>query len=210
MCLVFLPELSYSYGIWGNLNPFLIFTSRRSNVFGEVQGGQVIVTARSNNCRISVFLQGQTVCMPRFLWELFRTKEDVLLHFGFLVAQLCPTLCDPMDCARLPCPSLSPGVCSDSCPSSCRCYPTISFSATPFSSCCQSFPASGSFSMNQLFASPVGKGNQMVLWSLDPGHMHSLFAFTLWTPRSSDRSQLLLLWPGAKFLVVTSGLYFLS
>ena len=46
---------------------------------------------------------------------------------------------------RLPCPSLSPGVCSDSCPLSWWWHPTISSSAAPFSSCPRSFPASGSF-----------------------------------------------------------------
>ena len=50
-----------------------------------------------------------------------------------------------MDC-RLPCPSLSLGVCSDSCPLSRWCYLTISFSATLFSFCLQSFPALVSFS----------------------------------------------------------------
>ena len=54
---------------------------------------------------------------------------------------------------RLPCPSLTPRVCSDSCPLSQWCYLTISFSAAPMSFCLQSFPASGSFSMKQLFAS---------------------------------------------------------
>ena len=54
---------------------------------------------------------------------------------------------------RLPCPSLSPSVCSDSCPSIHWCYLTISSSIAPFSSCPQSFQASGSFPMNQLFAS---------------------------------------------------------
>ena len=53
--------------------------------------------------------------------------------------------------ARLPCPSLSPGICSNSCPLNWWCYLTISFSATPFS-CLQSFPAPGSFPMRQLFA----------------------------------------------------------
>ena len=47
--------------------------------------------------------------------------------------------------ARLPCPSLSPGVPSNSCPLSQWYYPTISSSVDPFSSCLQSFPASGSF-----------------------------------------------------------------
>ena len=55
--------------------------------------------------------------------------------------------------ARLPCPSLTPGACSNSCPSSHWCHPTISSSVIPFSSCLQSFPASGSFQMSQFFAS---------------------------------------------------------
>ena len=55
--------------------------------------------------------------------------------------------------ARLPCPSLSPRVYSNSCPLSQWCYPTMSSSAAPFSSCPQSFPASGSFPMSQLFPS---------------------------------------------------------
>ena len=55
--------------------------------------------------------------------------------------------------ARLPCPSLSPRVCSNSCPLSQWCHPTISSSVVPFSSCPQSFPASGSFPMSQLFPS---------------------------------------------------------
>ena len=54
---------------------------------------------------------------------------------------------------RPPCPSPYPRICSNSCPLSQCCHPTISFSVTPFSSCLQSFPASGSFPMSQLFAS---------------------------------------------------------
>ena len=55
--------------------------------------------------------------------------------------------------ARLPCPSPSPRACSNSCPLSRWCHPTISSSVVPFSSCLQSFPASGSFLMSQFFAS---------------------------------------------------------
>ena len=55
--------------------------------------------------------------------------------------------------ARLSCPSPTPRACSDSCPSSQWCHPTISSSAVPFSSCLQSFPASGSFPMSQFFTS---------------------------------------------------------
>ena len=46
---------------------------------------------------------------------------------------------------RLPCPSPTPGACSNSWPLSQRCHPTISSSVVPFSSCPQSFPASGLF-----------------------------------------------------------------
>ena len=52
-----------------------------------------------------------------------------------------------------PCPSPSPRACSNPCPLSQRCHPTISSSVVPFSSCLQSFPASGSFQMSQLFTS---------------------------------------------------------
>ena len=55
--------------------------------------------------------------------------------------------------ARLPCPSLSPRIGSNSCPLSQWCHPTISSSVVPFSSCLQSFPASGSFPMSQFFES---------------------------------------------------------
>ena len=54
--------------------------------------------------------------------------------------------------ARLPCPSPTPGVHPNSCPSSRWCHPAISSSVVPFSSCPQSLPASGSFPMSQLFA----------------------------------------------------------
>ena len=55
--------------------------------------------------------------------------------------------------ARPPCPSPTPRVHPNSCPLSWWCHPTISSSLVPFSSCPQSFPASGSFPMSQLFSS---------------------------------------------------------
>ena len=71
------------------------------------------------------------------------------------VAHLYPTLHDLMDYSTpgfpvLPCP---PGAYSNSCPSCWWCHPAISSSVAPFSSCLQSFPTSGSFPMNQFFAS---------------------------------------------------------
>ena len=70
------------------------------------------------------------------------------------VAQSCPTLCDPMNCSTPGLPvhhQLS--VYPNSCPLSWWCHPTIPSPVIPFSSCPQSFPASGSFPMSQLFAS---------------------------------------------------------
>ena len=55
--------------------------------------------------------------------------------------------------ARLPCPSPTPGTCSNSCPSSQWCHPAISSSVVPFSSCLQCFPLSASFPMTQFFTS---------------------------------------------------------
>ena len=76
-----------------------------------------------------------------------------LLQFSS-VDQLCSTLCDPMNCmqhARPPCPSPTPRVYSNSCPSSRWCHPAISSSVVPFSFFIQSFPASGS--SNKFFTS---------------------------------------------------------
>ena len=78
-----------------------------------------------------------------------------LMHFQFSsVAQSCPAPLQPhgLQHARPPCPSPTPGACSNSCPLSRWCHPTISSSVSPFSSCLQSFPASGSFPVSQLFA----------------------------------------------------------
>ena len=55
--------------------------------------------------------------------------------------------------SRPPCPSPAPRACSNSCPLSQWCHPTISSSVFPFSSCLQSFPASGAFPMSQFFTS---------------------------------------------------------
>ena len=69
------------------------------------------------------------------------------------VAQSCPTLCDPHESqnARPRCPTPTPGVHSNSRPSSQWCHPAISSSVVPFSSCPQSLSASESFLMSQLF-----------------------------------------------------------
>ena len=67
------------------------------------------------------------------------------------------------------CPSLSPGACSDSCALSQWCHPTILSSVIPFSTCLQSFPASGSFPVSQFFTS----GGQSFCFSISPSNEYS-------------------------------------
>ena len=84
-----------------------------------------------------------------FLFQCMKGKSESE------VSQSSPTLCDPhgLQHTRLAYPSPTPRAYSKSCLLSWWCHPTISSSAIPFSSCLQSFPASGSFQMSQLFAS---------------------------------------------------------
>ena len=77
--------------------------------------------------------------------------------------------------ARLSWSSLFPGVCSNSCPLSRWCRPTISSSVIPFSSCLQSFPASGSFPMSQLFTSGGQSIGASALASVLPTNIQDWF-----------------------------------
>ena len=87
---------------------------------------------------------------------------------------------------RLPCPSLSPWVCSHSCPLSRWCHPTISSSVTLFSSCLQSFAASGSFPVSRLFES----GGQVLELQLQHQPFQWIFRVDLvWFPCSPRDSQ---------------------
>ena len=81
--------------------------------------------------------------------------------------------------ARLPCPSLSPGFCSNSCPLSQWCQPIISSSAAPFSSCPQSFPASRSCPMSRLFASSSQRIGASTSASVLPMNIQSWFPLVL-------------------------------
>ena len=84
------------------------------------------------------------------VWDEQRIREMFPVQFSS-VTQSCPTLWPHgLQHARLPCPSPTPGACSNSCPSGQWCHPAISSSVIPFSSCPQSFPASGSFLRSSL------------------------------------------------------------
>ena len=134
-----------------------------------------------------------------------------------IVVQLCLALCDPMDCGTPDFPlSPSPGLCSNSCPLRKWCHPTISYSVVPFSSCPQSFPASESFPMSQLFAS----GDQIIRASASIIPMNSQGWFPLWLTGlisflSKELSRVLqhyslkasILWHSAFFMVQLSHSY---
>ena len=94
--------------------------------------------------------------------------------------------------ARLPCPSPSPRACSNSCPLSQWCHPTISSAIVPFSSHLQIFPASGSFPMSQLFTSGGQSIGVSALASVLPMNTQdwSPLGWTGWTSFQSLKSLL--------------------
>ena len=81
--------------------------------------------------------------------------------------------------ARPPCPSPTPRACSNSCPLSQRCHPTILCSVTPFSSCPQSFRASDSFQMSHLFLLDGQSIGASVLASVLPMNIQGWFPLGL-------------------------------
>ena len=94
--------------------------------------------------------------------------------------------------ARLPCPLLSPGACSNSCPLNPWSHPTISSSVAPFSPCPQSFPASGFFfPMSWLFSSGGQSIGASALALVLPMSIQDWFALGLgvWSPCCSGDSQ---------------------
>ena len=120
--------------------------------------------------------------------------------------------------SRLPCPSLSPRVCSNSCPLSWWCHPTISSSVTPVSSCPQSFPASGSFPVSWLFTSGALSIGASALASVLPMNIQDWFplGWTGWISLQSKRlkslpqhhsSKASILWCSAFFVVQLSHPY---
>ena len=112
-----------------------------------------------------IFLVIGIPVLPSCTWSLcwsskitsFIPAQESSLQYIVVVVQL-PTqvqlfVFHGLQHARLPCPSPCPVVCPSSCPLNQWCHPTISSSVTPFSFCLQSFPASGSLPVSQLFIS---------------------------------------------------------
>ena len=114
--------------------------------------------------------------VPKLIWKQQCAVDNSSFLFSLFwgsvqfssFALSCPTVRPHgLQHARPPWPSPTPGVYSDSCPSSRWCHPTISSSVVPFSSHLQSFPASGSFPVSQFFASggqSVGVSASASVW----------------------------------------------
>ena len=111
---------------------------------------QRIYLTQGLNPSLLRLLHWQADCLALSHWE--SPEKLLLLLFSHSVVSdsLWP---HGLQHTRLPCTSPSLGVCSNSCPLSWWCHPTISSSVVPFSSCPQSFPALGSFLMSHLCAS---------------------------------------------------------
>ena len=106
---------------------------------------------RSGILKIKVVIFGQILVMFSTVHLHFK-KKNWYNEFSCSVVSNC-LWPHGLQHVRLPCPSSTPRICSNSCPSCPWCHPTISSSAVHISSWLQSFPASGSFLMSQFFAS---------------------------------------------------------
>ena len=103
---------------------------------------QFLIFFKSENLRF--------VCSVVSSFSIIPTQVSVQFSCSVVSDSLWP---NGMQHARLLSPSPTPRVYSNSCPLSQWCHPTISSSVVPFSSCLQSFPASGSFQIRQFFPS---------------------------------------------------------
>ena len=123
-------------GLWEISSRWKIWRS-----FWETPKGLLAPSATSGQS------EKEAICEPgRCQFSSFSQSHLTLMHT------------DGLQHAGLPCTSPTPRACSNSCPSSQWCHPTISSSVVPFSSCPQSIPASGFFQMSQFFPS----GSQII------------------------------------------------
>ena len=113
---------------------------------------QIITTMRYHFTPVRIALKSLQITNVERVWRKNTTLLHCSVQFSHSVVSdsLRP---HSLQHARLPCPSSIPRACSNSCPLSQWCHPTILSSVIPFSSRLQSFPASGSFPMCQLFTS---------------------------------------------------------
>ena len=159
---------------------------------------------RNQSASLQVSLQKKLLCMYVYLVCPRKEASSVQFSCSVMSSSLRP---HESQHTRPPCPSPTPGVHSDSRPSSLWCHPAISSSAVPFSSCPQSLPASESFPMSQLFA--WGKFRICQHHHLEPEPLtQSCKLCVLYKSRPAERSQ----WWGhhswvGQLLSTTTGLH---
>ena len=103
-----------------------------------------------------MYNKSDNVCQAVWRKNKVKFQKKLYLLFNYLLLFSCSVVSyslrpQGLQQVSLPCPSPSPLACSNSCPSSQWRHPAVSSSVVPFSSCPQSFPASGSFPVSQLF-----------------------------------------------------------
>ena len=137
------------------------------------------------------------MCVEGGLWAERIYCSNYVGSVGYAVVQSLSHawLCDPIDeHARLTCPSPSPRACSNSRPFSQWCYPTISSSDIPVSSCPQSFPGPGSFLKSGFFASGGQSIGTSALASVLPVNIQDWLPLVI--PPLFSSSMLGTYWPG--------------
>ena len=112
--------------------------------------GEVLTTGPPGKSLQWIFKSWKIGRTTVVLINCFNNWSIVISSVQFSLSVMSDSL-RPHEHARPPCPSPTPRVHSNSCPSSRWCHPAVSSSVVPFSSCPQSLPASGSFPMSQLF-----------------------------------------------------------
>ena len=139
----------------GHTAPRYVWTSSlvpEDNVPRDSDEVSSFVRLNFGPCDLDMYIH--TVCQTTSIFEVMR--PPIVLLWLTWVQFSCSVVSDSLQPHELqhtrpPCPSPTPRVYSNSCPSSRWCHPAISSSAVPFSSCPQSLLASGSFPMSQLF-----------------------------------------------------------
>ena len=143
-----------------------------------------------NKCLITCFNQDGIVQSIFTILKIFTVLPANSPHppqllattdFFYCLSSCCCSVVRPqgLQHARPPCPSPSPRACSNSCPMSQWCHPTILSSVVPFSFCLQSFPASGSLPMSWLFASGGQSIEALASPSLLPTYIQGWFPLGL-------------------------------
>ena len=125
---------------------------------------------------IFIFVSMTSENFPSYLCIFFFFKLFLFIHLSQFSRPVVFNSLQPhgLQHTRLPCPSPSPGACSNSCPLSHWCHPIIS-SVAPLFSCLQSFSASGSFPVSQFFASGGQSIGASALASVLPMNIQNWF-----------------------------------